>query len=317
MAYSTGVGCFLVEKERWENYIIRFEAWATMNDIRGNDRKWALIAEIGADTFSILKDLAFPMSMDDSSYDQLKALLDGHFKNNNRPTAMAVRLQLHNRKQLVSETISQYIVALKQLSANCEFGVTLEERLRDTFTFGLKDNKIVKRLLEESQKPNYSWTKATTLALSMETIDSDVNELEKPAASQVNRLGGSHRPRYASHQPRRGTNSSNASATSCYRCGGTNHLPEVCRYREEKCFNCNKKGHTKKVCRNNSSRGGHYGPSQSNSRGGKTYGRANYMEDEMMKAMKPSIIFFILIVVNLYLLNIMKRYMLKMYQSVL
>ena len=284
MAYSTGVGCFLVEKERWENYIIRFEAWATMNDIRGNDRKWALIAEIGADTFSILKDLAFPMSMDDSSYDQLKALLDGHFKNNNRPTAMAVRLQLHNRKQLVSETISQYIVALKQLSANCEFGVTLEERLRDTFTFGLKNNKIVKRLLEESQKPNYSWTKATTLALSMETIDSDVNELEKPAASQVNRLGGSRRPRYASHQPRRGTNSSNASATSCYRCGGTNHLPEVCRYREEKCFNCNKKGHTKKVCRNNSSRGGHYGPSQSNSRGGKTYGRANYMEDESNEA---------------------------------
>ena len=34
----------------------------------------------------------------------------------------------------------------------------------------------------------------------------------------------------------------------CYRCNGTNHSPDKCRFKDEICHVCSKKGHIKRAC---------------------------------------------------------------------
>lgn len=50
------------------------------------------------------------------------------------------------------------------------------------------------------------------------------------------------------------------SAQSCYRCGGSNHKPDDCRFREVNCHSCGKKGHIQRACRS-----GAKGPQSQNS----------------------------------------------------
>ncbi|PIK56203.1 hypothetical protein BSL78_06889 [Apostichopus japonicus] len=50
------------------------------------------------------------------------------------------------------------------------------------------------------------------------------------------------------------------SAQSCYCCGGSNHKPDDCRFREVNCHSCGKKGHNQRACRS-----GAKGPQSQNS----------------------------------------------------
>jgi hypothetical protein len=85
-------------------------------------QKHALLAEVGPTTFAVLKDLAFPAAVSDKSFQELCELLTSHYKTGN--TVMAERLNLHNRKQNAEESLSDYIVAIKKIAANCNFGNT-------------------------------------------------------------------------------------------------------------------------------------------------------------------------------------------------
>ena len=71
--------------------------------------------------------------------------------------------------QLESEWVAQFMVDLKQLALKYEFGVFLEEVLRDRLVCGLKNIQIQKELLAEReltfrdqlafiQTQGYTWT---------------------------------------------------------------------------------------------------------------------------------------------------------------
>ena len=76
---------------------------------------------------------------------------------------------------------------------------------------------------------------ALRLAQSMEAADANVTKLqnnEQPAP--VNRTDASR-----SQQARK----------VCYRCGGNDHAPTACKYKEFTCNKCKKRGHLARVCR--------------------------------------------------------------------
>lgn len=169
MASAHSFGAYNASAEAWENYEIRLKAWLEVQDIaQEGKKKAALISEIGAETFGVVKDLAFPASVNDKTFGQLLVLLREHFKKNRTP--MADRLLLHNRKQGDSETLTDFIAALKKIASTCDYGAELDNRLRDAFLFGVKNQKILNRLIEESQKDNFTWASATWLALAIETV---------------------------------------------------------------------------------------------------------------------------------------------------
>ena len=265
--YTPGPGPYDAAEESIENYLERLDSWINLNGIADDKKKHALLSEIGPGPYAILKDLAFPDPVTGKTYAQLQAFLTNHYKP--KKTAMAERLDLHARKQRPGESIQAYTAALKKIAANCSYGAALEERLRDTFTFGIANPRIQKRLLEESQKDNYTWTSATTLALNLETVDKDSGFLavgeEKTAGSNagnVNRLGyhGAPRGRGQSTQPNRRqqyqqqNRPGNPSGSSkCFRCGASGHHPDDCKFKAQECFKCGKHGHTQSQCPKNSS----------------------------------------------------------------
>lgn len=61
--------------------------------------------------------------------------------------------------------MSEFIVALKQLSTNCDFGAHLDDALRDGFVSGLRSEAILRKLLAEI---NVTFKSACDMALSME-----------------------------------------------------------------------------------------------------------------------------------------------------
>lgn len=124
---------------------------------------------IGADASKLLK-----------SYVQLT----NHYKP--KPLVIMERCRFQKRNQQESESVSDFIVALKQLSTNCDFGAHLDD---DRFVSGLRSEAIQRKLLAET---NVTFKSACETALSMEMASRKTLEFSgkiKSATNQVEYLG--------------------------------------------------------------------------------------------------------------------------------
>ncbi len=93
-------------------------------------RKSTLLSAIGVETYKTLKDLCFLQKPSEKTYNQLCALLKGHFAPKRIVTAE--RLKFHNTKQQPGQSITSFAVHLKKMATDCGLaGETLQESLRD------------------------------------------------------------------------------------------------------------------------------------------------------------------------------------------
>ena len=102
----------------------------------------------GAGVYPITRNLASPQVPKDLTYDNLKTLLEGHFK----PTPLTIteRFKFHHHEQKPQESVSDYVVAIKELAGTCEFGEFLQQPVfRGRLVCGLHSEAIQKRLLAE------------------------------------------------------------------------------------------------------------------------------------------------------------------------
>jgi len=85
------------------------------------------------------------------------------------------------------ETVLAYIAELKKLATHCNFGVNLNEALRDKLVCGLQNMQIQRRLLSEAK---LKYSKALEIAVAMETAVRDASELhsELHAEPQVDKI---------------------------------------------------------------------------------------------------------------------------------
>ena len=69
-----------------------------------------------------------------------------------------------------------FLAELRHLSEHCEFGITLDEMLRDRLVCGVRDIRIQRRLLTE---PKLTLKPALDLSLAIEAADKDASEIQK------------------------------------------------------------------------------------------------------------------------------------------
>ena len=232
MALVGQVGEYVEGKEDIASYIERVELYFAANYVEKDHEVSTFLSLIGADAYGVLRNLLAPDRPKDKSFEVLKEILTAHYSP--KPILVAERFKFHRRSQLESESIAQFVVELKRLALKCEFGVFLEEALRDRLVCGLKNVQIQKKLLTER---DLTFQKAFEMAQSMElAIKEDFRNVSSPVDESVNKVGKFNSLKQLPDD--RGV---------CFRCG-QRHLPSSCRFKTVQCYKCQKRGHLAKMC---------------------------------------------------------------------
>ncbi|KAI4881013.1 hypothetical protein NFI96_011262 [Prochilodus magdalenae] len=237
-------------QEDFESYLERLEQWMIANEVDEGKKVSVFLSVIGAEAYRLLKNLTMPAKPSSLTYKELNEKLSAYYKP--KPLVIAERFRFQKRNQLENETVSEYMVALKQLSTHCDFGNHLDEALRDRFVSGLKAEAIQRKLLAERA---LTFKSACEIALSMEMAARNILEF----AGKVKESGTVHKIASTKGNKSPGKKKTNVeyqktsqtgfkTHQTCYRCGGS-HAAHVCRSKNEKCHHCSKVGHIARACR--------------------------------------------------------------------
>uniref|UniRef100_A0A3B5LGC2 Retrotransposon gag domain-containing protein n=1 Tax=Xiphophorus couchianus TaxID=32473 RepID=A0A3B5LGC2_9TELE len=158
-------------KEDFESYLERLEQWMLANDVPDEKVVCTFLSVIGADTYGLLKNLVSPKVPSTMQYAALTAALQAHYKPT--PVVIAERFRFQKRNQKEGEPVSDYVVALRQLSATCNFGQYLDEALRDRFVSGLRSDAAQRKLLAEK---DLTFSRACEIAVNMELASKNTME---------------------------------------------------------------------------------------------------------------------------------------------
>ena len=140
-----------------------------------------------------------------------------------------------------------------------------------------------------------SLDKALEIAVAMETATKDAIELRNVQGdTPVHKVRGDRRRRNQGRsQPQQ------APKLVCYRCNGTDHLADKCRFKESTCNQCHRKGHIRAACRS----GGQKKKPQHKSQINKKSEIREYMHSTMKKMMILRFTVFIRMEMILFGLN--------------
>ncbi|KOB73281.1 Uncharacterized protein OBRU01_10928 [Operophtera brumata] len=156
---------FNLSTDTWNSYIKRVRAFFLVNGTKAEVQTAFLITLVGNETYDLMTVLCSPDEPEKKTFDKLVEIVENHL--NPKASDMAERMKLRACLQNQSETVNEYLLRLKILAMTCKFKgqESLEENLRDQFTYGLRSEKYRQRLLTERE---LSFTRAVTLAASLE-----------------------------------------------------------------------------------------------------------------------------------------------------
>ena len=258
---------FKPEKEQWVNYKTRLDAWMRINKIDDDD---AFISLVGPEVVDLLVALVSPANIEGNTYAQLSALLQKHYTSGTNELAESYNFDTRYQKE--SETVSDYIVALKKLSIHSGFGdeEQVKKRLRNRLVAGVRSDAIKNRLLSEGAA--LTWDKAVEISTSMDTARQN-SKMMRPAEelnSKVKSAEEVKRVQRGGHQYNSRGRDRDGAREKCYRCHSWNHEAFKCPYKDEKCYKCNRFGHIARACENETVQ-----EPQQVGRGGEKYSRGS------------------------------------------
>ena len=225
----------------WPSYTEQMDFFFVANGVSNAQHKKAiLLTNVPTETFQLIKDLLAPTPPSDGgvTYEQIVQVVKDHVKPEQSP--LVSRYEFDTRVRKSTESVSDFVKVLRHLAAKCKFhDDQRNERLRDRFIAGIKDDRMLRALLGETLT-DLTFDKAVQRCVAMEQASRDVETLRGEAGLQ---------PR-----PHEGTvgmaevHQMTTGSTTCYRCGGA-HEARECRFRTATCFRCQKQGHVQRMCR--------------------------------------------------------------------
>lgn len=248
------IECFVLGDD-FNLYAERLEHFFNLNKITEDKEKVAILASFGGgELYKVQNKLVAPKKVSECTYKFIIEKLTAHFQP--QLNVIAESFKFYKRDQLPSETIPEYIIELKSMAENCDFGDLLDRALRDKFVCGVGDGKIQQRLLNETGLKTFE--KACEIALTMETTR---NNLQLMQGGQINVVNNEKRGNDASFGAvRRGgrgyTNNNNGTsrADNARTHNGNNssnnwtNQQSSGRSNNVVCYICKRKGHIARNC---------------------------------------------------------------------
>ncbi len=154
------------------------------------------------------------------------------------------RFCFNSRSRKPGESVAAYVAKPRCIAERCNYGDTLDKMLRDRLVWGINDDSIQKKLLQES---DLTYQRAVTLAQGAETAEENLKAPgQELVASQSARVIVNSEPVYKVSGKKPGPKDS---GVKCHRCSIAGHMAPTCRFRDRTCYKCKKKGHMARVCR--------------------------------------------------------------------
>lgn len=175
-----------------------------------------------------------PTKPGEIAFRELVTMVQNH--HNPKPSVIVQRFKFHTHSLKPGITVAAFVAELGQLSKHCEFGVVLEDMLRDRLVCEINDDSIQCRLLGEA---TLTFKSALEVAQAMETAANNTNDIK--SANGVVQPGAVH---FMSKEKR----GKPPKSMEFYHCGGA-HFANDCGFIDSVCHNCKKKGHIAKKCR--------------------------------------------------------------------
>ena len=238
---------FDAENESVKSYTARAKIYFRANSIPDGIQASVLLSCIGGKTYDILESLLAPAPLDEATLDTLVLTLEEHFQP--KPNVIAQRFTFHQRNQKPTESIAEYLAALRKLAIDCDFGAkeVLEATLRDRLVGGIRNTALQKKLLSTK---NLTFKDACDVAKSVEAAEANAKAIGNAHASTTTTTSVHTVAKYKQKRDKPSTVSplDQKKQQPCYRCGRRNHLPSACKFTDATCHSCGKKGHIAPVC---------------------------------------------------------------------
>jgi transposase InsO family protein len=248
------------------SYVERFDLICQTDNTIDSKRTIYFLTAIGETAYDLAKNLCFPTAPKDVTFDELIAKLKAHIE-----PRVFVAKERKNFDRLIQGSMSviDFVVNLQSASKHCNFGESLDERLKDRFIAGCSNNKLVAKLLGEL---DLTWAKTKTIAEMHESVyeaakDSSSSVLLSSKGNSRGRGRGKYfrqpvtRPGEVLHGSTSQKSLSSTSAPNfsnrgrggrtpapCHGCGG-NHMRVSCPYKTYECRQCHGVGHLARVCK--------------------------------------------------------------------
>uniref|UniRef100_A0A182XPV5 CCHC-type domain-containing protein n=1 Tax=Anopheles quadriannulatus TaxID=34691 RepID=A0A182XPV5_ANOQN len=177
---------------------------------------------MGAELNTSLKFLVAPKQPQEVPYSEMRRILVAHWDQKKNKFVESIKFRTIVQQR--DESIAQYVLRLKQGSANCEYDNFLDRMLIVQMLHGLAERDICDEIVAKNPS---TFQEALDVALALEAT--------RNIARDIN-VG------WLTNEP----------SCACNGCGGP-HLRSECRFRSAKCNNCHKKGHIAKVCKSGKS----------------------------------------------------------------
>eukprot|EP00731_Ephydatia_muelleri_P021050 Em0013g777a len=167
-------------------------------------------------------------------------------------TADTRRNLLLSKARKEEETVTQFLIALRAIAGNCEFGASLSERLRDQLAIGINNDAWQKELFRLHTTNDATLQQVEASALILEQASTQQESIRQMAApqekgSEVHRLREARKqiPQFQRKSEHRELDASR----DCVRCGYSRHKKvEECPAKGQTCNACGGLNHYARVC---------------------------------------------------------------------
>ena len=223
--------------EEWDIYQERIEQFMDANGIPSQDehrRRAVLLNSCDKTTYHLIRNLVSPARPAATAYSTICQKVSQHF--NPKPTVTVQRYKFNTRSQEQGEDIATFVSKLRELAGYCEFEEELNDHLRDRLVCGVAEERIKRRLFTE---PTLTFQRALEIARNMETANKNVAAVTSSGSLTATSTAIAHKVQ----SPR------SRSTQACFRCGGTNHTPAKCYFKNSECHHCHVRDHIAKACR--------------------------------------------------------------------
>ena len=207
---------FVPDKDNWKYYLERFELEMSLLQLNGDElvsyRRDLLLRSIGSELYRTVAEHFNPKSVSTLTYSELTTFLTSH---NTKPVSYIIaRCEFGQCVRDSNMSIAEFLAKLRSLAPDCQFGATLDERLRDQFLIGLKNPSMLERISELHRSPSDKLVDIVDTALNIEAaqrqraaFETNLSSNSTPPVSTTNQVNLVRNPNPTSKKPNRNKSS--------------------------------------------------------------------------------------------------------------